>query len=69
MFFNLAAESSVGRSFLMPYQSINFNFNSVLNLLNSIKDFSPKTRFFNASSSEIFGNISKNLNYLLPSKQ
>lgn len=57
--YNLAAQSSVGASFENPAETINFNILSVLNLLEVIKKVSPKTRFYQASSSEMFGNIEK----------
>lgn len=56
-FFNLAAQSSVGKSFSNPFETINFNNNSVLNILEAIRVFTPKTRFYQASSSEIYGNV------------
>ena len=56
-FFNLAAQSSVGKSFNIPLETIHFNNNSVLNVLEAIRRFSPNTKFYQASSSEIFGNI------------
>jgi len=56
-FFNLAAQSSVGKSFSNPFETINFNNNSLLNILEAIRVFAPKTRFYQASSSEIYGNI------------
>jgi GDPmannose 4,6-dehydratase len=58
LFFNLAAQSSVGKSFNSPFETLNFNNNSLLNILEAIRVFSPKTRFYQASSSEIYGNIS-----------
>ena len=57
LFFNLAAQSSVGKSFSNPFETINFNNNSLLNILEAIRVFAPKTRFYQASSSEIYGNI------------
>ncbi len=57
LFFNLAAESSVGKSFNSPFETINFNQNSLLNILEAIRIYSPKTRFYQASSSEIYGNV------------
>ncbi len=54
-FYNLAAQSSVANSWKDPFSSVSFNTNSVLCLLEMIKNFSPKTKVFQASSSEIFG--------------
>ncbi len=53
--YNLAAQSSVSMSFQQPMGTINFNVFSVLNLLESIKLMKPDIKFYQASSSEIFG--------------
>lgn len=58
-FYNLAAMSSVGDSFKQPSATFEFNTISVLNILEAIRHVSPKTRFYQASSSEMFGNIGK----------
>lgn len=58
-FYNLAALSSVGYSFHNPYTSFDFNTRSVINILEGIRKVSPKTRYYQASSSEMFGNIGK----------
>lgn len=57
--YNLAAQSSVGFSFERPMETINFNISSVLNLLEAIKGVDKKIRFYQASSSDMFGNIEK----------
>lgn len=57
--FVLAAESSVGRSFLEPYDSLAVNSMILLNILHAVKEFSPNTRIMNACSSEVFGNCKK----------
>lgn len=57
--YNLAAQSSVGDSFANPYETINFNILSVLNLLEAIKKVDKKIHFYQASSSEMYGNIDK----------
>jgi GDPmannose 4,6-dehydratase len=56
-FYNLAALSSVGLSFKEPLNTFEFNTRSVLNILEGIRKISPKTRFYQASSSEMFGNV------------
>lgn len=53
--YNLAAQSSVSLSFKQPIGTINFNIISVLNLLEAIRIIKPDVRFYQASSSEIFG--------------
>lgn len=55
--YNLAAQSSVGQSFHQPIGTIQFNMISVLNLLETIRLFSPNTRFYQASSSEMYGKV------------
>lgn len=53
--YNLAAQSSVGLSFSQPIGTISFNIISVLNLLEAIRIIKPGTKFYQASSSEMYG--------------
>jgi GDPmannose 4,6-dehydratase len=55
--YNLAAQSSVGTSFVQPLGTIEFNVLSVLNMLESIKRLDGNIRFYQASTSEMFGSI------------
>ena len=55
--YNLAAQSSVANSFQSPYGTLNFNINSVLNILESIKEKDPSIKFYQASSSEMYGRV------------
>lgn len=55
--YNLAAQSSVGLSFKQPIGTINFNIISVLNLLEAIRLMKPDIRFYQASSSEMYGKV------------
>lgn len=55
--YNLAAQSSVGLSFKQPIGTINFNIISVLNLLEAIRIVKPDVRFYQASSSEMYGKV------------
>ena len=55
--YNLAAQSSVGLSFDQPLGTFSFNTASVNNLLESIRLFSPHTRMYQASSSEMYGDV------------
>ncbi|MEM0994982.1 MAG: GDP-mannose 4,6-dehydratase [Bacteroidota bacterium] len=57
--YNLAAQSSVSLSFRQPIGTIKFNIISVLNLLESIRLFNPDIRFYQASSSEMFGKVAQ----------
>lgn len=53
--YNLASQSSVGESFKHPIGTLNFNIISVVNLLESIKITDKHIKFYQASSSEMFG--------------
>jgi GDPmannose 4,6-dehydratase len=53
--YNLASQSSVGESFKHPIGTLNFNIISVVNLLESIKITDKRIKFYQASSSEMFG--------------
>lgn len=58
--YNLAGQSSVGLSFDQPvdtFESITFG---TINLLESIRFINPKIRFYNAGSSECFGDTCGN---------
>jgi len=54
--YNLAAMSQVKISFEVPSFTIKTNGLGVLNLLQAYKDECPKAKFYQASSSEMFGN-------------
>lgn len=56
-FYNLAAQSFVGSSFELPILTTNINSLGVAYILDIIKTFSPKTKFYQASTSEMFGKI------------
>jgi len=58
-FFNLAGISSLEDSYKNPLITNQINNTAVLNILESIKRFSNKTRFFQASSSELFSERKK----------
>jgi GDPmannose 4,6-dehydratase len=55
--YNLAAQSSVSLSFKQPIGTIQFNINSVLNILEAIRLIDKNIRFYQASTSEMFGKI------------
>jgi GDPmannose 4,6-dehydratase len=57
--YNLAAQSSVGLSFEQPIGTLQFNISSVLNLLEAIRLVNPKIKFYQASSSEMFGKVNQ----------
>ena len=53
--YHLAGQSSVASSFLKPFVTINSNGLQALNWLEAIREVNCGTKFYNASSSEIFG--------------
>ena len=54
--YNLAAQSHVGISFSHAELTVNTNAMGVLFLLDIMKEYCPKAKFYQASSSELFGN-------------
>jgi GDPmannose 4,6-dehydratase len=54
-FYNLAAQSHVGTSFPQPSTTFEINALGVINILESIRHFSPATKIYQASTSEMFG--------------
>ncbi len=54
--YNLAAMSHVRISFDIPQQATQVNALGVVNLLETYKNYRPQARFYQASSSEMFGN-------------
>jgi GDPmannose 4,6-dehydratase len=55
--YNLAAQSFVGASWDLPIQTSQVDAMGPLILLDSIRRFSPDTKFYQASTSEMFGLI------------
>ncbi|MDD3083402.1 MAG: GDP-mannose 4,6-dehydratase [Candidatus ainarchaeum sp.] len=56
-FYNLGAQSHVRVSFDIPEYTSNVTGLGVLRCLDAIKQFSPHTKFYQASSSEMFGKV------------
>lgn len=54
--YNLAAQSFVGGSWEMAKLTTEVNAIGVLYLLNALKSYAPTSKFYQASTSEIFGN-------------
>jgi len=54
-FYNLAAQSHVRVSFDIPEHTVDGIAMGTLRILNAIKELSPKCRFYQASSSEMYG--------------
>jgi len=55
--YNLAGESSVGASFANPRETWDSNAHVVVHLLDAVRTDSPGTRFYQASSGEMFGSV------------
>ena len=55
--YNLAAQSHVRISFDVPQFTVKTNALGTLNVLEAYRNHCPKARFYQASSSEMFGNV------------
>ncbi len=55
-FYHLAAQSFINYKFEDEFFRLNPNINGTHYILSAIKQFSPKTKFYFAASSELFGN-------------
>lgn len=56
--YNLAAQSFVGLSFNQPMNTSDVTGIGVVRLLEEIQKFNPRIKFYQASSSEMYGNVS-----------
>jgi GDPmannose 4,6-dehydratase len=65
-FYNLAGQSDVALGDKCPQYTIEVNGLAVVQILENLKTFSPKTRFYQASTSELFGNSPAPQNELTP---
>jgi len=66
--YNLAAQSFVGASFQQPILTSDITGLGVLRILEVIKENTPHVKFYQASSSEMFGNYSEIKNEESPFK-
>ena len=57
--YHLGAQSYVSYSFEDEFSTLNTNINGTHYLLSAIKEFSPRTKFYFAGSSEMFGKVYK----------
>jgi GDPmannose 4,6-dehydratase len=53
--YNLAAQSFVSTSFIQPHQTGEVTGLGVINVLEAIRQINPKIKFYQASSSEMYG--------------
>jgi GDPmannose 4,6-dehydratase len=56
-FYNLAAQSHVKISFEIPHYTGNVDAIGTLNVLEAIRSHSPKTKLYQASTSELYGKV------------
>jgi len=59
--YHLAAQSFVGASFDQPLQTSDITGFGVIRMLEEIKKFNPKIKFYHAGSSEMYGNVKTDL--------
>jgi GDPmannose 4,6-dehydratase len=59
-FYSLAAQSFVGASWDQPSVTCEVNFTGVCNCLEAVRLFAPQCRFFQASTSEVYGDVLNN---------
>ncbi|EDP73593.1 GDP-mannose 4,6-dehydratase, partial [Hydrogenivirga sp. 128-5-R1-1] len=55
--YNLAAQSFVGASFEQPILTSEVDAIGVLRLLEAIREYAPEAKFYQASTSEMFGKV------------
>ena len=58
--YHLAADNDQGISFKSPFITTQIDYIGVVNILDAVRFNSPKSKFYNASTSEIYGNINNN---------
>jgi GDPmannose 4,6-dehydratase len=58
--YNLAAQSFVGQSWQTPEHTSEVTGLGVLRILEAIREYNPKIKFYQASSSEMFGRMVEN---------
>lgn len=59
--YNLAAQSHVKVSFEIPYYTTQVDAVGTLNILESVRNHSPKTKIYQASTSELYGGMGYNM--------
>jgi GDPmannose 4,6-dehydratase len=57
--YNLAAQSSVGLSFEQPVETIDSIMHGTINIMEAVRFLALDAKFYNAASSECFGNTTK----------
>jgi GDPmannose 4,6-dehydratase len=59
--YNLAGQTSVALSFVYPLETMESIVNATLNILEAIRQVDPSIKFYNASSSDCFGDTGEYL--------
>lgn len=59
--YNLAAQSFVGTSFEQPIYTSNTNAIGVLHILEALRNVNPAIRFYQASTSEMYGKVADHI--------
>ena len=62
--YHLASQSSVGLSYKKPYETLTINLLGTQNLLEAVRQNSPKAKIMLLSSSEVYGRTDHQLTYL-----
>lgn len=62
--YHLASQSSVGISYMKPNETLNINMMGTQNLLEAVRQVTPKAKIMLLSSSEVYGRTDRNLTYL-----
>lgn len=58
--YNLSGQSSVGVSYAQPVETFRSIATATINILEAMRKYAPEAKFFNASSTDCFGNIGDN---------
>lgn len=66
--YNLAAQSFVGGSWQYPVTTFDIVATGTIRLLEALRNHNPRAKFYQASSSEMFGNVGGNLDENSPFK-
>ena len=59
--YHLGAQSYIDYSFRDEFSTLNTNINGTHYILSALKEFSPKTKFYFAGSSEMYGKVRQTL--------
>lgn len=66
LIFNFSAQTSVGKSFLYPSDTYESSINTMINILEAIRQYDKRIKIFHASSIECFGENPVEDNLVIP---